>query len=63
MRNIVILCLTAVLTAVMGIFNQLYLLSNEECIWYVYGAVTSGAAAVGIIIHEVVLWNKNQKFQ
>lgn len=63
MRNIVILCLTAVLTAVMGFFNQLYLLSNEECIWYAYGAVTCGAAAVGVIIYEIALWNKNQKCQ
>lgn len=63
MRNLFILVLTVVLTAVMGLFNQMYILSDEECIWYAYGAATCGTAAVIIIIHEVALWNKNQKSQ
>jgi hypothetical protein len=61
MRNLFILVLTVVLTALMGLFNQMYILSGEECIWYAYGALTFGAATIGVIINEVALWNKNQK--
>jgi hypothetical protein len=61
MRNLLIICLIAVLTAFMGLFNQMYILSDEECIWYAYGAATCGAVAIGVIIYEIALWNKNQK--
>lgn len=61
MRNLFILVLTVVLTALMGLFNQMYILSGEECIWYAFGAVTCGAAAIAVIIYEIALWNKKQQ--
>lgn len=61
MRNLLIICLIAALTALMGVFNQMYILSKEECIWYAYAAATFGTATIVVIIYEIALWNKNQK--
>jgi hypothetical protein len=61
MRNLLIICLIAGLTALMGIFNQLYILSNEDCIWYIYASVTCGASAFFAIIYELSRWKQKYK--
>jgi len=61
MRNLLIICLIAGLTALMGIFNQLYILSNEDCIWYIYAAVTCSASVFFAIIYELSRWKRKYK--
>lgn len=60
MKNLFILLFVALLGMLVGVFNQLYLLSNEENIWYVFGACMSGVMMILLIVYAYAEYRREE---
>lgn len=60
MKNLFILLFVALMATMMGVFNQLYLLSNEENPLYLYGAVISGSIVLFLLIYAYADYRKDE---
>lgn len=56
MKNLFISIFAVLFAAIMGMCNQLYILSEEQEAGFLYGAVLSGMVTIVLLIYLVAEW-------
>jgi len=56
MKNLMITIFAVLFAAIMGMCNQLYILSEEQQAGYLYGAVLSGMVTMVLLIYLLAEW-------
>jgi hypothetical protein len=56
MKNLFISIFAVLFAAIMGMCNQLYILSEEQEAGFLYGAVLSGVVTMVLLIYQLAEW-------